>query len=100
MVLFILGFAIQVLARLRWVSANGFDVMGLVTEMASNMVSTPMGMNSLICSIATTAFIIFDGFQRNIKLSWLPVVVTWVIGASAGLPMFLYLQAHNEIPTG
>jgi hypothetical protein len=59
-----------------WVAEHGLDLRLMWSELFSMRI----------------AFIRSEGAQRKVRLLWLPVAATCLVGVSCGLPLFLYLR--------
>jgi Terpene cyclase DEP1 len=56
-----------------------------------------MGVVYLFLSLlgAVLPFIRSEGGHRKMRLLWLPVAATCLVGVSCGLPLFLYLRERQ-----
>ncbi len=66
------------------------------TEFKAQLWATPIssfvGAAFLIASLVTFFFILGEGRRLKMKGLWLPLLASLVVGASCGLPLFLYLR--------
>jgi predicted exporter len=48
-----------------------------------------------VSALALFVFIFREGTRRKMRMLWLPVAATCVVGVSCGLPLFLYLRERQ-----
>jgi TRAP-type uncharacterized transport system fused permease subunit len=77
---------------LPWIGSHGLDVRLLVTELFSDRVSAFFGLDVLISAVVVLCFIFYEGTAKKIRMLWLPVAATCLVGVSCGFPLFLYLR--------
>jgi predicted exporter len=53
------------------------------------------GLDVLLSAIVLVVFIRRDGARLGMRMLWVPVVATCLIGVSCGLPLFLYLRERR-----
>jgi uncharacterized membrane protein len=78
-----------------WLAAHGLNIPLLFNELFSTPVGAFFGLDVLIAAVALIIFIRREGAARDIKLIWLPIAATCLIGVSCGLPLFLYLRERR-----
>ncbi|MDR1313883.1 MAG: DUF2834 domain-containing protein [Deltaproteobacteria bacterium] len=82
----------------QFLAANGPDFEALKAQAAASPVSAYFAVNMLVAALVTLVFIVREGRRLRMKGLWLPVVATFAIGVSCGLPLFLYLRkAASEL---
>ena len=80
-----------------WLLEHGLDPMRFVQDMFANGVSAFFGMDVVLSAIALGAFVIVESSRIRLNRSWLPIVATFLVGVSLGLPLFLYRrQLHLD----
>jgi Terpene cyclase DEP1 len=77
---------------LPWLGAHGLDVRLLLADLFSGRISAFFGLDVLVSAVVVLCFIFHEGTQRRIRMLWLPVAATCLVGVSCGLPLFLYLR--------
>jgi hypothetical protein len=82
---------------LPWLGAHGLDVRLLVTELFSGRISAFFGLDVLVSAVVVLCFIFQEGTARKIRLLWLPIAATCLVGVSCGLPLFLYLRERELV---
>ena len=78
-----------------WVAEHGLDVKLLAVELFSTRIGAFFGLDVLVSALALLAFIGWEGRRRGMKMLWLPVAATCVVGVSCGLPLFLFMREHQ-----
>ncbi len=78
-----------------WVGEHGLDVKLLAVELFSTRIGAFFGLDVLVSVLALLAFIGWEGRRRGMKMLWLPVAATCVVGVSCGLPLFLCMREHQ-----
>jgi len=53
------------------------------------------GMDVLLSAVTLIVFIRREGSRRKLRLLWLPIGASCLIGVSCGLPLFLYLRERQ-----
>ena len=77
-----------------WVAEHGLDV-NFGGEMFSTRIGAFFGLDVLVSALALLAFIAWEGRRHGMKMLWLPVAATCVVGVSCGLPMFLFMREQE-----
>jgi len=80
-----------------WVAEHGLDVKLLVAELFSTRIGAFFGLDVLVSAVALLAFIAWEGRRRDMKMLWLPVIATCVVGVSCGLPLFLFMREQQQV---
>ena len=80
---------------LPWVAAHGLDVQLFFSELFSTHIGGFFGMDVIASSLTLFAFVWIEGRSLGISRLWLPVVATFSVGVSLGLPLFLYMRQRQ-----
>src|SRR5450631_2741216 len=80
---------------LPWLAEHGPNVPLLFAELFSTRVGAFFGLDVLVSAVVLIAFIRREGAKRKMRMLWLPVAATCLIGVSCGLPLFLYLRERQ-----
>ena len=88
----LIGAAVPYSQFLPWLAENGLNLRMLFAELFSTRIGAFFGFDVLISAVVLIAFIRREGARRGIRLLWLPIAATCLIGVSCGLPLFLYLR--------
>ena|SRR5215813_4728525 len=78
-----------------WLAAHGLNVRLLFTELFLGRVSAFFGLDAIVSALVLFVFIFHEGTARKMRMLWLPVAATCLIGVSCGLPLFLYLRERQ-----
>ena len=79
-----------------WVTEHGLNVKLLTNELFSTRIGAFFGLDVLVAAVALLAFIAWEGRRRGMKMLWLPVIATCVVGVSCGLPLFLLMREQQQ----
>jgi hypothetical protein len=80
--------------------SHGLDLPELKAQMWAAPISSFTGAAFVIASLVNLFFVWGEGRKLKMKGLWLPLLATLLVGASCGLPLFLYLrgQAAEQHP--
>ena len=81
-----------------WLIEHGLDLRLFVSELFSTRIGGFFGMDVLLSAVTLIVFIRREGARRKLRLLWLPIGATCLIGVSCGLPLFLYLRERQLAP--
>jgi hypothetical protein len=73
-----------------WLIEHGPSPRRFVQDMFANGVSAFFSIDVVLSAIALGAFVLIESAQLRLSRSWLPIVATFLVGVSLGLPLFLY----------
>ena len=97
LILCCLGLVLPYSQFVLWVLANGFNPSLFLYEMFANRISGFFAMDVLVSAVVLVSFVISESERLHLRMVWLPLVATCLVGVSLGLPLFLYLrQVHLE----
>jgi hypothetical protein len=71
---------------------RGPNVGLLIRQLFANKISAFFGLDVLVSAVVLLMFLRVEGRRLGMRLSWLPIAGVFAIGASFGLPLFLYLR--------
>lgn len=95
LILAILG-AVLPLSQFIPASLEGnFSVAQLITEMTATRNLRGVAYDLMVAAVTGLLFIVVEGRRNRIRHLWVPVVGTFFIGFSFGLPLFLYLRERS-----
>jgi hypothetical protein len=86
------GTLLPLAAFVPWLRVYGFDPTQFLVDMFANGVSTFFARDVIVSAVVVTLFVIVQGARDGVRLLWLPIVATFLIGVSCGLPLFLALR--------
>lgn len=61
-------------------------------ELFSTRIGAFFGLDVIVSALVVALFVIVEGRHLKIRLWWLAIVSTFLVGVSFGLPFFLYLR--------
>jgi hypothetical protein len=79
-----------------WFVEHGLDMPLFVEELFSTRIGGFFGMDVLVSAVTLIVFICREGERKNMRLLWLPIAATCLIGVSCGLPLFLHLRERQR----
>ncbi len=92
----ILGFILPYSQFIPWLMEHRLNVPLLFAEILESRLSGFAWLDVIISALALLVFIGKDGRKERIPHLWLPILGTFLIGVSFGLPMFLCLREMNN----
>ena len=92
LVLCLLGVVLPLYQFIPWVLTNGLNTSLFIEELFSTRIGAFFGLDVIVSALVLVVFIISEGKKLNIPRLWLPILATFSIGVSFGLPLFLYLR--------
>jgi hypothetical protein len=78
-----------------WLIEHGLNLRLFVSELFSTRIGGFFGMDVLLSAVTLIVFIRREGAHRKLRLLWMPIGATCLIGVSCGLPLFLYLRERQ-----
>ena len=63
-----------------------------IRDLFANRISAFFALDVIVSAIVLILFIQIEGRRLGMSLLWLPIVAVLLVGASLGLPLFLYLR--------
>src|SRR5437667_6216464 len=89
----VLGLVVPYLQLVPWIMEHHALNMPLfVRDLFANRISAFFAMDVVVSAVVLISFIQTEGKRLGIRLLWLPIVGTLLVGVSFGLPLFLYLR--------
>ncbi|MEP3350297.1 MAG: DUF2834 domain-containing protein [Marinomonas sp.] len=95
LVLCVLGTLLPLSQFIPWVVENGLDVPLFFQELFSTKIGGFFGMDVIVSAVVLILFIFAEGKRLEMPNLWLPVVATFSVGVSLGLPLFLYMRLNQ-----
>ena len=95
LILCVVGVALPYWKLVPWLLEHGLDLPLLVRELFVNRVSGFFGLDAVLTTIALWVLVLAEGRRLGMRLLWMPVVASLVVGVSLGLPLFLYLRQRR-----
>lgn len=88
----IAGIILPYMAFIPWIGENGFNLTALINEATQNRISSFAWLDIIVSAVVLVGFILYEGKRSGIKHTWIPIVGTFTVGVSFGLPFFLFLR--------
>jgi hypothetical protein len=85
---------------LPWVVEHGLNLHLTLSELFSTRIGGFFGLDVLLSAVTVIAFVRWEGMRRKMRLLWLPIGATCLVGVSCGLPLFLYLREQQRSEAG
>jgi len=79
-----------------WLHEHGLNIRLLFTELFLGRVSAFFGLDAIVSALVLFVFIFHEGARRKMRMLWLPVAATCLVGVSCGFPLFLYLRERQR----
>lgn len=95
LMLCVLGTLLPLSQFIPWVVENGLDAPLFFQELFSTKVGGFFGMDVIVSAVVLILFIFAEGKRLEMPNLWLPVVATFSVGVSLGLPLFLYMRQNQ-----
>jgi len=95
LVLAVVGAVLPYSQFVPWLIEHGPNIPLLFTEIFSTKVGAFFALDVLISAVVLIGFIRREGAARKMRMLWMPIAATCLIGVSCGLPLFLYLRERQ-----
>jgi Terpene cyclase DEP1 len=92
LILCVLGIVLPYSQFLPWLLESGLNLSLFFRELFANRISAFFVMDVIVSAIVLIWFIQTEGKRLSMRLLWLPMVGTLIVGVSLGLPLFLFLR--------
>jgi hypothetical protein len=98
LILCVLGTLLPYSALLLFLLEEGLDISLILEELWENRISLFGWLDVIVSALVLIVFAFAEGQQRlEMPYWWVPIIATFAVGVSLGLPLFLYLrEAHLE----
>lgn len=88
----VLGAALPLSQFLPWFAEHGLNIPLFITELFSTRIGGFFGWDVIVSALVLTIFIVLEGRRRRMKALWVPILCTFSVGVSFGLPVFLAMR--------
>ena len=78
----------------RWMSENGFSLMGMIAAWHVNAATSALFWDLMIAAMALTFWILAETYVRRNWMALIAIPATFGIGVSCGLPLYLFLRTR------
>lgn len=91
-ILSVLGIILPYSQLVPWLSDSGFRITLLINEASQSRIGAFAWLDVVVSAVVLTGFIVYEGKKQEMKYLWLPIVGTFTVGVSLGLPLFLLMR--------
>lgn len=78
-----------------WLAQHGLDIGLFGRELLLTRIGAFFAVDVLVSAIVLFAFIFTERRALGIRHVWIPVIATFFVGVSLGLPLFLYMRQRH-----
>ena len=82
------------MAYLPWIQESGTGIAGLIDAWRANGATRGLYRDMLVAATAASLWIAAETYARRDHWVLVCIPVIWLIGLSAGLPLFLFLRSR------
>lgn len=79
-----------------WFNANGYDLMAMVDAWHANAASSGLVWDLTIAAVTLTIWVLVETIRTRLWLGLIAIPVTFFIGVSCGLPLYLFLRSRQN----
>lgn len=91
-ILAILGFVLPYYFFISWIYENGVDFQLFISDIFANKLSSLFAVDVFISAISLMAIIWYDSKKYHLKYVYIPIIGTFTIGVSFGLPIYFLIR--------
>jgi hypothetical protein len=88
----VIGFILPYTQLIPLILEPGFSFQMLIDDLFVNRVSTIFAFDLFVTAMVFVIFALYEGVKIKIRFLWIPFLMTFLVGASLGFPLFLYLR--------
>ena len=100
LVLCVVGALLPYSQLIPWFLEHGLDLSLFHDQLFANRISGFFGLDVIVSSFVLWFFVFSEWRRIGMRHLWLPVLASFVVGVSLGLPLFLYMrQLHIDATT-
>ena len=92
LILCIFGIALPYSQLIPIIFEYGFSMGLIIDQLFINRVSTLFAFDLFVTAIVFIIFALYEGLKLKIKHLWVAIIATFLVGASLGFPLFLYMR--------
>jgi len=92
LILCIFGFVLPYSQIIPLMFEQSFSLTIAFNQLFANRVTTLFALDLFVTAIAFVVFALYEGLKIKVKHLWLPFAATFLVGASLGFPLFLYVR--------
>lgn len=91
----ILGTVAPNIAFAPWIVEHGLDISRLLEELFVNRVSSAFAIDLAVTAVVLSLFMIWEGRRAGVRMVWLPILLTFSVGVSCGVPLFMFMRERR-----
>ena len=91
----VIGTVLPYWKLLPWVMEHGLNLSLLCHELFATRIGAFFGLDVVVSAFVLFVFIFSEGRRLALRMLWLPVIATLLVGVSLGLPLFLFLRQRQ-----
>lgn len=88
----ILGAIIPLTEFMSFINENGFDFSILLKQAFDNHISAFAWLDVIITVVVIVVMTVDFGKKSEVKHLWIPIVASFTVGASFGLPLLMFMR--------
>lgn len=88
----ILGAVIPLSEFISFINQNGLDFSILIKQAFDNHISAFAWLDVIITVIVIVVMTVDFGKKSDVKNLWIPIVASFTVGASFGLPLLMFMR--------
>ncbi len=92
LILCIFGIALPYSQLIPIIFEYGFSIELIIDQLFINRVSTLFAFDLFVTALVFIIFALYEGLKLKIKHLWVSILATFLVGASLGFPLFLYMR--------
>ena len=92
LILCIFGFILPYSQLVPLILDQSFDLNSTYDKLFANRITTLFAFDLFITATTFIIFALYEGLKIKAKYLWLPLAATFLVGASLGFPLFLYIR--------
>src|SRR4030095_4205034 len=99
LVLVVAGCALPLNYFVRFLLSEGLNVSLFFQQLFHNNISSFFAMDVLVSTLTVWLFVFVEGRRLKMKMLWIYVACTMIVGVSLALPMFLLIRSRSTDST-
>lgn len=92
LVLCVLGTILPYSQFIQFLLTNGPDIQLIFQQLFASNISSFFALDVIVSAIVLVVFIFAEGKRLVMQNLWIPLIATFTVGVSLGLPLFLYMR--------
>lgn len=91
----ILGTVLPCSQLLPFIREHGLNLSLMIEQLFANRISGFFGLDVIISSLVLWVLVLTEGRRQQMRLLWVYIVCSLLVGVSLGLPLFLYMRERR-----